>query len=332
LISAIFAASARARRRWYSRRPYARRRLTQPVISIGNLSVGGSGKTPTVAHLARRLVAWGERPAILTRGYGRVLPRDGVVVVREPDRIVARLEESGDEPMMLARDVEDVAVLVSADRYAAGCLAESAFGCTVHLLDDGFQHLALSRDVDLLIVTAGDLDDRPLPAGRLREPLDAVAAADAVLVSDCEPARVAALGARRVYRLRRMTPPATVDDAGPVLVVAGIARPERVAASAQEAGWSVAGTLHFKDHHQYSRAEVDAIVERARSVGARAILTTAKDAVRFGPHEPLGLPLHVLPLEIGIEPEIEFEEWLRAAVATARDRAGVPAGAREAHP
>jgi tetraacyldisaccharide 4'-kinase len=129
-----------------------------------------------------------------------------------------------------------------------------------------------------------------------------------------------------------MTPPATADDMVPVLVVAGIARPERVAASAQEAGWSVAGTLHFKDHHQYSRAEVDAIVERARGAGARAILTTAKDAVRFGAHEPLALPLHVLPLEIEIEPEIEFEDWLRAAVAASRGRTTGPAGAREAHP
>lgn len=287
-------------------------------MSVGNLSVGGTGKTPTVAHLARRLAAWGERPAVLTRGYGRVRPRDGVVVVREPDRVVGSLEESGDEPLMLAREVEGVAVLVSPDRYAAGCLAERAFGCTVHLLDDGFQHLALARDVDLVIVTDADLDDRTLPTGRLREPLDAVGAADAVLVSDCEPARVASLGARRVYRLNRLTPPALDAESGPVFVVAGVARPERVAASARDAGWTVAGALYFEDHHQYSRADVEAMVDRARGTGARALLTTAKDAVRFGPHQPLAVPLLVLPLEVSIEPEFEFEDWLRASVTAAR--------------
>jgi tetraacyldisaccharide 4'-kinase len=331
LISAIFAASARARRRWYSRRPHARRRLTQPVISVGNLSVGGTGKTPTVAHLARRLAAWGERPAILTRGYGRAGTRDGVVVVREPDRVVGSLEASGDEPLMLARDADGVAVLVSPDRYAAGCLAERMFGCTVHVLDDGFQHLALERDVDLVIMTGVDLDDRPLPTGRLREPLDAVAAADAVLVSDCEPARVAALGARRIYRLTRMTPPAPVET-GPVLIVAGVARPERVARSAQDAGWTVAGVLYFDDHHQYSRADVARMMERARAAGAHALLTTAKDAVRFGAHEPLALPLLVLPLAIAIEPEVEFEAWLRAAVAAARGRAARHDDRPEVHP
>jgi tetraacyldisaccharide 4'-kinase len=331
LISAIFAASARARRRWYDRRPYARRRLAQPVVSIGNLSVGGSGKTPTVAHLARRLVSWGERPSILTRGYGRLRPRDGVVVVREPDRIVGRLDESGDEPLMLARAAEGVAVLVSPDRYAAGCLAERAFGCTVHLLDDGFQHLALVRDVDLLIVTDADFSDRTLPSGRLREPLDVAAAADAVLASDCEPARVAALGAKRVYRLSRTTGSASAADGGPVFIVTGIARPERVMVSAQEAGWTVAGTRYFNDHHQYSRAEVDALVERARATGAQALLTTAKDAVRFAPHEPLALPLLVLPLEVTIEPEIEFEDWLRARVTAARRRGANDVMAPESH-
>ena len=330
MISAIFAACVRARRRWYTRRPYARRRLARPVVSVGNLSLGGAGKTPTVAHLARRLVAWGERPSILTRGYGRVRPRDGIVVVREPDRVVGSLEESGDEPLMLAREAAGVAVLVSPDRYAAGCLAERAFGCTIHLLDDGFQHLALARDVDLLIVTGADFDDRTLPSGRLREPLDAIAAADAVLLSDCEPARAAALGATRVYRLSRTPLPAPAAEAGPVFVVAGIARPERVAASAQEAGWTVAGALYFDDHHPYSRAEVDVIVERARGAGARALLTTAKDVVRLAAHEPLALPLLVLPLEVAIEPGPEFEDWLRGSVTAARSRAASYLAAPEA--
>jgi tetraacyldisaccharide 4'-kinase len=326
LISAIFAASARARRRWYSRRSYARRRLARPVVSVGNLSVGGTGKTPTVAQLARQLVAWGERPAILSRGYGRIRPRDGVVIVREPDRIVGTLDESGDEPMMLACDLDGVAVLVTPDRYQAGCLAERAFDCTVHLLDDGFQHLTLARDIDLLIVTGSDLSDRTFPSGRLREPLDAIAAADAVLVNDCEPARVAAHGAPRIYRLAQAVGEAwlleTRENAGAaeqrrIAVVSGIARPARVSESARAAGWMVAETYTFPDHHPYSRADVDLMVTRARAAGAEAILTTAKDAVRLAPHAPIGFPVVVLPITVSVDPAAEFESWMRGRIAEA---------------
>ncbi|MGH9314638.1 MAG: tetraacyldisaccharide 4'-kinase [Vicinamibacterales bacterium] len=355
MISDIFAASARARRRWYTRRPYTRRGLARPVVSVGNLSLGGTGKTPTVAHLARRLVTWGERPAILTRGYGRVRPRDGVVVVREPDRVVGKLDESGDEPLMLALDTDGVAVLVSKDRYLAGCLAERTFDCTVHLLDDGFQHLALARDIDLLIVTEADLSDRTLPAGRLREPLDTIAAADAVLLDGVRPhffeERKSSLMPHgdlhsskkwglTPFELLRRTLPAkllgsdeTIEPtAGPVLVVAGIAHPERVAASAKEAGWTVADALYFDDHHPYARAEVDAIVARARAAGARALLTTAKDAVRLAPHEPIALPVIVLPLEVAIEPDGEFDAWLRGRLAEARLRSPSRFDAAEARP
>src|SRR5687768_14277849 len=161
------------RRAWYARHPEARRRLSSPVISVGNLAVGGSGKTPVVAMLARWLVSRGERPAILTRGYGRRHAADGVLVVSDRDRVIEPVARSGDEPQMLARALAGVPVLVSSNRYLAGRLAEGRFDCTVHLLDDGFQHFALERDVDLLLVSRDDLDDTVLPGGRLREPLEA---------------------------------------------------------------------------------------------------------------------------------------------------------------
>src|SRR4029453_15234077 len=144
-----------------------------------NLAVGGRGKTPTVACLARWLQEAGERPAILTRGYARTLPQDGVVVVSGPEGLRADLARAGDEPLMLARQLPGVPVLVSSDRYLAGRLAEHHFGVTVHLLDDGFQHLQLDRDLDLVIVSRDDLDPRTrtLPSGRLREKADALIAA-----------------------------------------------------------------------------------------------------------------------------------------------------------
>src|SRR3954470_4593226 len=185
MLSTIYAAAARRRRERYARRPDLRRRLRRPVLSVGNLAVGGRGKTPVVAMLARELLAMGERPAILTRGYARTHPADGVVVVRDPEGIRSDLARAGDEPLMLARQLDGVSVLVSPDRYLSGCLAEHHFGATVHVLDDGFQHLQLERDVDIVIVGRDDFA-RPvtLPGGRLREPLDTLIAADAILTAD----------------------------------------------------------------------------------------------------------------------------------------------------
>ena len=186
LLDGLYGRAARFRRAWYGRQPYRTRQLAQPVISVGNLVVGGSGKTPLVSALARLLVAAGERPAILSRGYGRIRAVDGVVVVSDGHDVLVQTSQSGDEPQMLARALPGVPVLVSPDRYLAGCLAERTFGCTVYLLDDGFQHVQLARDIDLLVISRADLNEWLLPWGRLREPLEAAAAADALLVSGTE--------------------------------------------------------------------------------------------------------------------------------------------------
>jgi tetraacyldisaccharide 4'-kinase len=178
-LAPLYARAARARRE--AGRRHARP-LRQPVVSIGNLSVGGSGKTPLVAFVASLLRDLGERPAVLSRGYARQRAEDGVVVVSDGRSLCADVDRAGDEPMWLARALPGVAVLVAADRHLAGALAESRLGATVHVLDDGFQHHGLARDVDLVVVSAADLADVTLPAGRLREPLEALARADALVV------------------------------------------------------------------------------------------------------------------------------------------------------
>ncbi len=167
------------------------------------MAVGGSGKTPLVAHLARLLQDAGHRPAILTRGYARARPSDGVTVVSDGERLLADLDRAGDEPLMLARRLPGVPVLVSSDRYLSGRLAERRFDCSVHLLDDGFQHFQLERDVDLVVVSGADLA-RPgtLPSGRLREPLDVLRDASAVVLADVEPASGRS-GGRSAGRARR---------------------------------------------------------------------------------------------------------------------------------
>jgi tetraacyldisaccharide 4'-kinase len=179
VLSSLYGRAAQLRRAWYGRHPHRARHLERPVISVGNLVVGGSGKTPVVATLARLLCAAGERPAILSRGYGRRRGSDEVVVVSDGRNVLAPVSESGDEPQMLARALTGVPVLVSADRFLAATLAEQLFGCSVHLLDDGFQHVQLGREIDLLVMSRSDLDERVLPAGRLREPLESASAADA---------------------------------------------------------------------------------------------------------------------------------------------------------
>ena len=333
VLSRVYGRAASQRRAWYGRHPEARRRLGRPVISIGNLAVGGSGKTPLVAALARQLLDVGEHPSILTRGYARREPTDGVLVVSDARSLLEPVHRSGDEPQMLARALPGVPVLVAADRHLAGVLAEHHFGCTVHLLDDGFQHLLLWRDIDLLVVAPDNLDDILLPAGRLREPLAAAAAADVVLVpGDEEDAeRVAsATGIRPSYTVRtlagapkRLLPFGAAFDSAErrAIAVAGIARPERFFRTAREQGWDVASELVFKDHHWFTRRDVDRMLMAAEAAGASVILTTEKDGVRLL-DLPLGvtsLPIVFLPVTAAIEPPASWAGWLRHRLAAARE-------------
>ena len=318
-LSAVYGRATRLRRSWYERHPDARRRLDRPVISVGNLVVGGSGKTPVVECIARLLVANGHRPAILSRGYARRRVREGVVVVTDGDRVLASLDESGDEPMMLARKLQGVPVLVSPDRYLSGCLAERRFGCTVHLLDDGFQHLQLARGTDLLIVDPPDLDERVLPAGPLREPADAGRMADAVLVpgSADDAIRVSSrLGVATAFTLaRRYGALSALDGSGStpapgngtrVLAVAAIARPERFFSALRTEGWNVVREIAFPDHHAFTTRDFDSLQRAVVDAGADFVITTGKDAVRVGPRPRWA----ALEMDVDIEPLDAFRSWL----------------------
>lgn len=312
LLSGAYGRIALMRRAWYAR-PGRRRRLHHRVISVGNLSLGGSGKTPVVAALARLLRARGERPVILTRGYGRRDTTEGVLVVSDGTRLLEPVTRSGDEPLLLARTLRDVPVLVSADRYMAGLFAEKRLGATVSILDDGFQHLQLERDVDLLLMSPVDLQERVLPAGRLREPLDAAQFADAVLVpgTDDDVASVAtALGRSNAFRVvQHYAPPIRRVQKDPpytdrVVAFAGIARPERFFNALRLLGYDVARELTFRDHHWYTPRDLETIRAAARDTNASLIVTTEKDAVRCD------MDVAVLPMTVTIEPAAAFESWL----------------------
>ncbi len=326
------------RRARYRRQPGLTRRLGQPVISVGNLTVGGSGKTPLVIALAAALREAGERPAILSRGYARRGSAAGVVVVSDGERVRVPVEESGDEPQVMARRLPGVPVLVGRERYEAGLVAERDFGCTVHLLDDGFQHLRLARDIDLLVLSATDAGGRVLPAGRLREPIAAAWQADAWLTAESPDAVRAAFASSahraaggqvdppafalttRVRETRRLSPFGTAADVTPgaAIAVSGIARPERFLASARAAGWRIERELRFRDHHWFSDADWRDVTEAARAAGA-VVLTTEKDAVRLEPlQQRAAASVPVLYLPIDVDVPIELLTWLAARLAECR--------------
>jgi tetraacyldisaccharide 4'-kinase len=319
VLSNLYAAIARRRREFYAARPDRRLRLRRPVISVGNIAVGGRGKTPMVACIARLLLDMGERPAVLSRGYGRRRADDGVVVVRDAVGMRADLDRAGDEPLMLARQLPGAAVLVSPDRYVAGRIAEQHLGATVHVLDDGFQHLHLDRDIDLVIVSADDVDGSAvtLPGGRLREMPDSLIAADAVFAEDDRVLEAVSRDAvYETFRLRRVV---GAVDGGTVMAIAGIAGPERFFEDLRAAGHQLVATEAFRDHHRYSRGDLDRLVRTARAAGAARIVTTEKDFVRLLPFRPFPLPIAWVPLTMEPDPLPEFRGWLAGALNAARD-------------
>ena len=317
-LSAVYGGVARLRRSWYERRPASRVRLPRPVISIGNMVVGGSGKTPIVAAVARLLMASGHRPAILSRGYGR--RSTGLIVVTDGSGALVPVEESGDEPQMLARDLPGVPIVVDVDRARAGRLAVERFNPGVLILDDGFQHLHLERTIDLLVLSTADLNDRVLPSGRLREPLSAAREADAVLVYGdvAEAKRVAAsAGVPHAFGVSaRLLPLRAIATAAPpeaarVVAVAGIARPERFFDALRRQGHEVVREQVFADHHWFTAADVRKIEREAQGSVVDCVVTTAKDAVRLERHRSaMSLPWAILPMTVAIEPGAEFETWL----------------------
>jgi tetraacyldisaccharide 4'-kinase len=265
-------------------------RLENPVISVGSVSAGGAGKTPVVLMLATMLRHRGYAVRVLTRGYGR---SSAAVERVEPFDDPAW---HGDEPVLLAQR-SGVPVFVGAERYRAGLLAEQSEPTAkrmVHLLDDGFQHRQLARDVDIVLLTKADVEDRLLPAGNLREPLAAVAMADVLVLreEEVDALRGFVKGLMQggpgpaIWVIRRTL---SLGEGGEValptmpLAFCGIARPEGFAAMLKGQGYEPADMVEFQDHHPYGERDVPRLLERARACGANGFCTTEKDAVKLTP-------------------------------------------------
>ena len=325
------------------------RRLGRPVISIGNLSTGGAGKTPLTIALAKALTARGLQVDVLSRGYGRRS--------KTPARVdlSGTAELFGDEPLVIAREA-GVPVYVAADRYQAGLMAEAALptpffipSATVlngqeavlkghdfsratnaikqlgalaperglHLLDDGFQHRRLARDIDILILNRQDWEDTLLPAGNLREPLKAAHRANIIAIPADDPQLESELRARgwqgTVWRLHRRMEVPPIE--GPVAAFCGIARPAQFFAGLQAAGLHVASRTAFADHHRYVQHDLDCLLDAARNIRATALITTEKDIARLGKLAasfPSTVPLKSAQLRIEIENEQVAAEGLIA--------------------
>jgi tetraacyldisaccharide 4'-kinase len=277
------------------------RRLAAAVVSIGNLSAGGSGKTPLAIALAQALTRRGFQVDLLSRGYGR---RSQEVVRVNPEGEASLF---GDEPLMMARQT-GLPVYVARQRYQAGLLAERQKPPTarrIHLLDDGFQHRQLARDLDIVLVCSGDLADHLLPAGNLREALSALDRAQIVAIphnDEMAEMRLDRIGFKgAIWHLRRRTIVLRPD--GPVLAFCGIARPEQFFIGLHADGLELSGQIAFADHHRFSVRELARLVARARQAGATALMTTEKDRARIGSlwqslDDPLPLLTAVLRTEI----------------------------------
>jgi len=344
-LAALFRRGVAFRDIAYTRGWVKTRRLDRPVVSVGNLSVGGTGKTPLVMLIARMLSRRGWNPAILTRGYGR--RRAAQTVVLAPD--AARSPdpgEVGDEPALLARALPRVPIIVCADRYRGGRRAEECFHVGAHVLDDGFQHRALARDVDLVALDATQelTEQALLPAGHLREPPAALRRAHLVVVTRVELSDPQPLE----RQVRRINPHAEIFRATtrlselvdvrtgrtyppdgfqgqPVEAFCGIGNPRAFFADLRLWGFSVIGEHSFRDHYVYADAALEELKVLARRSHPAALVTTEKDAMNLQPmNGSTGVPILACVIRTEILDQQAFEEALVA-------RLGV-IGTMEYHP
>lgn len=310
----LYAAALAAKNAVYERGWAKPQRLAWPVVSVGNLSVGGSGKTPLVIRLAQLLVAESIPVDVLSRGYGR---RDTSLVERvNPEGEAARY---GDESLLIAR-AANVPVYVGASRYEAGLLAErNAPQSGIHLLDDGFQHRKLARALDIVVLHSADFEDALLPAGRLREPVAALHRASIVVL------RAEDRALEQELRGRGITAPVwiqhrklTVENITRAVAFCGIARPEEFFSALRSQKVELAHTVALGDHHYYSSADLNRLTKVLHQHNAQCFLTTEKDAARLAPQQRANLekiaPLHLARLQVSLENEPAILDQLLALV------------------
>jgi tetraacyldisaccharide 4'-kinase len=337
--SLLYGAAMRARAALYRSGALAVERVGAPVVSVGNITTGGTGKTPLVEWAARRLARGGGRVCVLTRGYGREDERRRVVV-SDGEKVLADAREGGDEPRLLAESLLGVAAVVSdADRVGAARWALSNLGAEVFVLDDGFQHLRLSRELDIVTVDATNPwgGGHLLPRGRLREPRRALARADCVVITradlaqDIEGLRAEVLSLRegravvitsraRTLRLRPLGGDGAADEDEGVGVgsrvgaFCAVGNPESFFEHLRRDGREVCYSRAFADHHVFRKEELEAVARESGRRGASAVLLTAKDAVKIESRE-FSLPFFAVEIGLEFDDESALSSLLDGVIA-----------------
>ena len=333
-LSALYGAITRSRTALYEHGTFRTFKLQRPVISIGNITTGGTGKTPLVEWVARVIAGSGKKVCILTRGYGRENPRNRVLV-SDGTTVFADPSQAGDEPFQLATDLIGVAAVISdADRFAAGQGAIQHLSTDCFVLDDGFQHLQLARDLNVVAVDATDPwgGRQMLPYGRLREPLTGLKRADCIVLTRCEqvddlePIRteiVKRTGDRPVFhsriQTRRIAPiQQSITKAQPQEPIAGfcaVGNPQSFFTHLNREGYQLVLKKSFRDHHVYTQDDVSKLSKAAIHAGAQSLMTTAKDAVKLR-----GLQFEIPCYSLEIDLEIENDSELKRMILVSADR------------
>jgi len=310
-LSGIYGGVVGARNALYDRRWFHTHSLQGPVVSVGNVSAGGSGKTPFVILLGELLKARGIRFDVLSRGYGR---RTRGALLVDPGGLS---RDFGDEPLLITRRLQ-APVVVGEDRYEAGRFAEARFGPQMHLLDDGFQHRRLARDFDIVLVTPEDARDRLLPAGRLREPLRSLQRADAVVLASGASPESFPLGGQMVWRVRRGIVAQNIPSRP--IVFCGIARPQNFLLQLRTAGIDPVAEALFRDHHAYTEKDIrDLLQLRQRSEGG-GFVTTEKDAVNLGGYLAALSLLAVVPVKMELADAANVVDTMLRVIEERRHR------------
>ena len=326
-LSVLYNAVTRTRLSLYRRGTFHSTKLGRPVISVGNITTGGTGKTPLVEWVARTVAAAGKKVCILTRGYGRDNP-DRMVVVSDGKTVIATPSEAGDEPFLMATNLVGVAAVISnADRVAAGNEAIKQFDSDCFVLDDGFQHLRVERDLNIVTIDATNPwgGGHLLPYGHLREPLSGLNRADCIVITRTDQvnnikdlhteirrhaADVPIFDSR--MRTSRITALHQFSEAlvPPVAAFCAVGNPRSFFNAIEYA--SVL-QKSFADHHRYSQRDIDSFAEDARRAGANSLITTAKDAVKLRSLS-FSLPCYVLEIEPQIENADELIRLIRSVL------------------
>lgn len=336
-LSLLYGAVTRTRLSLYRRGTFQTTKLDRPVISIGNITTGGTGKTPLVEYVAKTIASHGKKVCILTRGYGR---KDAhlQVIVSDGYGVLASPAEAGDEPYLLATKLAgQAAVISSADRIAAGQEAIKDFLTDAFVLDDGFQHLRLARELNIACIDATNPwgGGRLLPYGRLREAPEGLNRADCVVLTRCDQVEsiealreeISELIEGRPIFESRMRPlrvvslkngPETLPLPGRVGAFCAVGNPESFFGSLRELGYDVGLERAFTDHHVYSQSDVDALHQLAKESGSTALITTAKDAVKLKGMS-FALPCYVLEIEIEIDDADAFQKLVLDRITGLQD-------------